>query len=99
MGIEQHKRALEYCTYCPKLCRQSCPLANALGRETFTPQAKMQLLNLLRRKAIEWDAEYVTPLFACTGCRLCQTYCRHGNDVASALGAGRAAAQAEKNTD
>ena len=26
---------LEYCTYCPKMCRLACPVSNATGRETW----------------------------------------------------------------
>ena len=47
--MEPFAKELEYCTYCPKMCRHSCPVSNALGNETLIPQAKMELLNMLRR--------------------------------------------------
>ncbi len=56
--LADHVDALELCTYCPKLCRHACPVANATGRETFTPQSKMQLLNMLRREAIPWHGDH-----------------------------------------
>ncbi|MCB9557550.1 MAG: (Fe-S)-binding protein [Deltaproteobacteria bacterium] len=90
--INKHKRELELCTYCPKLCRHSCPVSNATGRETHTPQAKMQLLNHLQQGSVEWTRETARPLFACLECKNCTTYCDHGNDVAGALAAGKAAA-------
>lgn len=92
MALATHRRALELCSYCAKLCRHTCPVSNALGRETLIPQAKMHLLDLLRRNTVGWSADHAAPLFACTGCGLCQTHCRHGNDVASALWEGRAEA-------
>lgn len=91
--MEQHEKELEYCTYCPKLCRHVCPVSNALGKETIIPQAKMELMNMLRRGALPWEEDYVLPLFGCTGCRLCQEYCVHGNDVALTLQQGRVAAE------
>jgi Fe-S oxidoreductase len=76
------------------MCRHSCPVAQADGRETFTPQRKMQRLNELRRGQIGWDAASADPLWACTGCRHCTVYCVHGNEPATVLFAGRAEATA-----
>jgi heterodisulfide reductase subunit D len=87
--MEWHIKQLEYCTYCPKMCRHVCPVSNAIGVETFIPQAKMHLLNMLRRNAIPWEKDLVAPLFACTSCRLCQKYCLHDTNVASILEMGR----------
>lgn len=83
--MEQHKKGMEYCTYCPKLCRHVCPVSNATGRETLIPQAKMELFNMLRRKAVPWERDYTEPLYGCTSCRLCTEYCVHGVAVADAL--------------
>jgi len=88
--MERFVKELEYCTYCPKMCRHVCPVSNALGNESFIPQAKMELLNMLRRRAIPWEQDYVLPMYGCTGCRLCQQFCVHKVDVAAALTAGRA---------
>lgn len=93
MAIEDHTKDLETCTYCPKLCRHACPVSNALGNETLIPQSKMELLNLLRKGTVPWQSSYTDPLFACTGCKLCQQYCDHGVDVPAALWEGRAEAQ------
>ena len=88
--MERYIRDLEYCTYCPKMCRHCCPVSNALGNESLIPQAKMELLNMLRRKAVPQELEYIVPLFGCTGCRLCQQYCKHECDVPAAMLRGRA---------
>ena len=91
--LANYRKALEYCTYCPKLCRHSCPVSNATGRETLTPQSKMSLLFSLKRGCLKWSEDYVEPLYGCTSCGLCQKFCVHGNDVAAALREGRSAAK------
>lgn len=85
-------RQLDYCTFCPKMCRHACPVSTASGRETYIPQAKMDQLNQLRLGRTEWTAESTDPLYACTGCRHCTMYCDHENEPGLVLFAGRAAA-------
>lgn len=85
-------RQLDYCTYCPKMCRHACPVSTASGRETHIPQAKMDRLNQLRLGRSEWSQETTDPLYACTGCRHCTMYCDHDNEPGLVLFAGRAAA-------
>jgi len=87
-------KQLDYCTFCPKMCRHACPVSTASGRETFIPQGKMDRLNWLRRGRQPWTAENADPLWACTGCRHCTVYCDHGNEPGLVLMAGRAAAVA-----
>jgi Fe-S oxidoreductase len=84
---------LEYCTYCPKMCRHACPVSTATGRETWIPQAKMSTLNLARKQQLPFTREALDPIWACTGCRQCTEYCMHGVEPASVLFAGRAEAQ------
>lgn len=85
-------KQLEYCTYCPKMCRHACPVSTASGRETWIPQQKMAALNGLRRGERPWTAEATDALWACTGCRQCTNYCEHGVEPAQVLFAGRAEA-------
>ncbi len=86
------EKQLDYCTFCPKMCRHACPVSTASGRETFIPQAKMDRLNQLRLGRGSWTAESTDPLWACTGCRHCTMYCDHGNEPGLVLFSGRAAA-------
>lgn len=88
--LNAHADALELCTYCPKLCRHVCPVAQATGNESLTPQAKMELLNLLRNDAVPTQPDYLAPAYGCTTCRLCLEVCRHDVAVAEALLDGRA---------
>jgi len=87
-------RQLDYCTFCPKMCRHACPVSTASGRETYIPQVKMDRLNQLRLGRGTWTAESTDPLWACTGCRHCTMYCDHGNEPGLVLLSGRAEAVA-----
>jgi fumarate reductase (CoM/CoB) subunit B len=87
-------RQLDYCTFCPKMCRHACPVSTASGRETYIPQVKMDRLNQLRLGHAGWTAETSDPLWACTGCRHCTMYCDHGNEPGLVLFTGRAVAAA-----
>src|SRR5262249_31196562 len=83
-------RQLDYCTFCPKMCRHACPVSTASGRETYIPQVKMDGLNQLRLGRSGWTADSTDPLWACTGCRHCTAYCDHGNEPGMVLFTGRA---------
>lgn len=85
-------KQLDYCTYCPKLCRHACPVSVTSGRETLTPQAKMDCLNQMRLGNMPWSAENAEPIWGCTGCRHCTTYCELDNEPGLVLLAGRAEA-------
>ncbi|HVK89370.1 MAG TPA: (Fe-S)-binding protein [Kofleriaceae bacterium] len=89
---ESVARQLDYCTFCPKMCRHACPVSTASGRETYIPQVKMDRTNQLRLGRSAWTTESTDPLWACTGCRHCTMYCDHGNEPGLVLLTGRAAA-------
>ncbi len=88
--LERHKQALDYCTYCPKLCTFACPVSNAEKREAVTPWAKMTLANLLRKGLVPLEHDTVEPLYHCLACRLCTTYCKHEIEVGEVLTDARA---------
>lgn len=54
----------------------------------------MDALNQLRRGKLVWNEGNADPLWACTGCRQCTTYCEHDNEPGLVLFAGRAQANA-----
>jgi fumarate reductase (CoM/CoB) subunit B len=85
-------KQLDYCTFCPKMCRHACPVSTASGKETYIPQVKMDRANQLRLGRSTWTAESTDPLWACTGCRHCTMYCDHGNEPGLVLLSARAAA-------
>lgn len=92
MKLKHHRRELELCSYCPKLCRFACPIAEAERRETVTPWAKMSLLEMVRRGRLDMDDDVAEVFYHCLGCQQCYTHCRHGVDVPAALVTGRALA-------
>lgn len=87
--------SLTYCTYCPKLCRHTCPVSHAEAKETLTPQTKMANLRRLHLQTVT-GAEakaHTDPLYGCTGCGACTEACLHGVEVGPSLFIGRAEAE------
>lgn len=81
---EWHKnfrKEIEYCTYCPKLCRFSCPVAQVECSETVTPTSKMTILKLVRDGVLPFDGEAAELMYLCTGCLVSRTYCEHEIEV------------------
>ena len=90
--LEGRAHEIATCTFCPKLCRFACPVAEAECRETVTPWALMTSLDDARRGRGTLDAELLTH---CSGCRRCEAVCKHATDVAGTLYEARAIAAHE----
>lgn len=52
----------------------------------------MSSLHHVEAGNLPFEPEYAATWYACTGCGRCRTYCAHGNEVHSALAAGRSEA-------
>jgi Fe-S oxidoreductase len=90
-------RPTTLCAFCPKMCRSACPVAEAEGRETVTPWAKMSLVHLGRTgQASLTEKGAQKALEACTGCGACVEKCAHGNPVAETLFTARGVANSER---
>jgi len=76
---------MDYCTFCPKMCRFSCPVSEASRTETYTPWGKMEIGRWLLDKSLPLSEEIAKAAYQCTNCLHCQQYCEHHNDVPSAL--------------
>ena len=87
--------SLAYCTYCPKLCRHTCPVSNAEAKETLTPRDKMATLRLINRAEVPRTSEQTEPIYGCTGCGACTDFCLHKVEPADVLFHGRAEAERE----
>ncbi len=87
--LESHRRALETCVFCPKLCRSACPVSNAETRETLTPWGKMSTAYFAASGDVPHEPAFARPAWACTGCYACRESCDHRNDVATTLLAAR----------
>lgn len=98
MILDDVRKDTDYCTYCPKMCRFSCPVSETELRETLTPTGKQTIVHLVREGALELTDESVEIFFKCTGCLHCQVYCLHGIDVPRSLEAARTHAYLEGKT-
>ncbi len=77
--------ARTYCTYCPKLCRHACPVAEAERSEVATPTFKQQVALLASTGERPLDAERAEALYKCTDCQGTVPACRHRIEVGVSL--------------
>lgn len=96
MSPPDRQTQLSYCTYCPKLCRHTCPVSNAAATETLTPRDKMATLRLLERDELPRTVEHTEPIYGCTGCGACTDFCLHKVEPGVTLFSGRADAERER---
>ncbi len=90
--IDDYSKAFQSCTYCPKLCRHVCPVANTEARESVTPQAKMTMAGMIHRRVAGCKGDYASVLYHCVGCGRCTEFCERDVPVTHALFAARAEA-------
>jgi Fe-S oxidoreductase len=93
--LARHATAQDYCNLCPRLCHHSCPVSNADRDESVTPAHKNGIAGLVRLGKRPLDEGTAELFHKCNGCRLCTSFCEHGNDVAMSLFAARAVAVSE----
>jgi fumarate reductase (CoM/CoB) subunit B len=86
---DKYRREIEYCTYCPKLCRFACPVAQVECSETVTPTGKMTVLRQVRDGVIPLDQDAASLMYNCSGCLRSRTYCEHEIEVIRAFEAAR----------
>lgn len=82
--------AAEHCSYCAKLCRYLCPVAEATGRESVTPWGIDREITQAARTG-EVTRATADAVYACTGCRGCGASCLPGLDLPTHVRAARAA--------
>lgn len=75
--LKEYIQETEYCTYCPMMCRFSCPVVSNDAQEAHAPGRKLTLLNLLRKGMAEPSAGVSEIFYQCTECLRCNTYCVH----------------------
>jgi dimethylglycine catabolism B len=71
------------------MCRFSCPVTNAEARETVTPTAKLNFMQLAADGAITMDREVAEVFYHCAGCLTCRAYCKHRINVPDVIEAAR----------
>ncbi|MBI3074346.1 MAG: (Fe-S)-binding protein [Deltaproteobacteria bacterium] len=88
-SLRDHAHETRLCTFCPKLCRFSCPIDRVEHDEAVTPTGKQTALYLLDKGTLEWTADTASVFYKCTGCRIQQTFCDHRVDVTPVFRAAR----------
>ena len=82
--------AAEHCSYCAKLCRFMCPVAEETGRESVTPWGiDREITAAAKRGSV--NRATADAVYACTGCRACGASCLPGLDLPTHVRAARAA--------
>ena len=84
MKVDAH----ELCVYCPRLCRDVCPVAVGSGREAATPTAVMTAPWLAARGLLD-PAEAGRAAALCTACGACEAHCKLHRPVPSLLALAR----------
>lgn len=82
------------CSSCPKLCRPTCPVSAATGRESVAPwRISAAVVRGVESGWSEaWGAESLVQVASCTGCLACAQPCLPGTNLPEESRAARAAA-------
>jgi Fe-S oxidoreductase len=79
------KKSANYCTFCPKMCHFSCPVAEAEKNEAYTPWGKQQTAKLVSEGVLPMSEENALSAYKCVTCRASQSFCNHKIVVADSL--------------
>jgi Fe-S oxidoreductase len=90
--LDERRGELETCGYCPKLCREACPVSDAESSEALTPWGKMTLTWYEARGDLGADRDLARLAWGCSGCLACRERCLHQNPVVPTLEAARGVA-------
>ncbi len=83
--LDSRRAELETCSYCPKLCRAACPVADAEASDTVTPWGIMSSSYDVALGRLPAEPERAALTWACTGCNGCKSRCDLGNPVRETL--------------
>jgi glycolate oxidase iron-sulfur subunit len=84
---------LNTCTRCG-MCEQACPTYRILGVEADSPRGRIFMMNDVAQGRASVDAFLAEHLYACLGCRACETACPSGVPFGRLLEYGRAQVEA-----
>ena len=77
--------ATTLCSFCPKLCRYACPVADADANESTTPWGKMNALKFVEENKLPMDRKTMGLAYKCLNCRASKSACEMANPVSSVL--------------
>ncbi len=84
---------LDVCTRCG-MCEQACPTYRLLGVEADSPRGRIFMMKDVAEGRATVDAFQAEHLYACLGCRACETACPSGVRFGHLLELGRAQVEA-----
>lgn len=79
------KEATTLCSFCPKLCRHACPVAEADPSESATPWGKMTAMKRVEENKLPMDNQTMGLAYKCLNCRAAQQACELDNPVDATL--------------
>ncbi|MFC7439828.1 (Fe-S)-binding protein [Laceyella putida] len=83
------------CMHCG-FCLPSCPTYRQTGLETYSPRGRVALMKGVARGQLPVDAEFAKNMYACLGCRACETACPAGVPYGSLLETAREVVEGDK---
>lgn len=90
--LEALRKQIEYCAFCPKMCRFACPVSTVRPGESLHPTAKATLLYLFGKGKIPFDEKLAQVFYSCTHCLLSRSCCDHEIEVTLPLEKAKALA-------
>ncbi|MHB1629489.1 MAG: (Fe-S)-binding protein [Bacilli bacterium] len=68
---------LQNCMHCG-FCLPACPTYQQTGLETYSPRGRIALMKGVAQERLSLDEEFERNMYACLGCRACETACPSG---------------------
>lgn len=79
--MEEIGDKLLLCSLCPNMCRFACPMEEAAGTESSSPQGKARTSLLLLRGELPRTEENTRPPYQCLDCQACRRFCPFDFDL------------------
>ncbi|MBP1931242.1 (Fe-S)-binding protein [Ammoniphilus resinae] len=76
------------CMHCG-FCLPACPTYRQTGLESYSPRGRIALMKGVAKEQLPIDAEFEKNMFACLGCRACETACPAGVPYGSLIETAR----------
>ncbi|RAL26489.1 (Fe-S)-binding protein [Thermoflavimicrobium daqui] len=76
------------CMHCG-FCLPSCPTYRQTGLEAYSPRGRIALMKGIAKEQLALDEEFEKNMYACLGCRSCETACPAGVPYGSLLETAR----------
>jgi heterodisulfide reductase subunit D len=88
MKLNELKKEIEVCAYCPLMCKNMCCFHSAAKNEASAPTMKNLLLDWSQKKKIELK-DISEIMYQCTLCGQCTQWCEEKRDIPNNMIAAR----------